>query len=84
MFTTLNNIKEAGLTGLMNTLKRQGRSQTWLAGELGVTPNCISCWARGINEPSAAHMLMIARALLEPGVTLPDMLFRIFFEDLEV
>lgn len=71
------------MTGLMKTLKRQGRSQTWLANQLDVTPNCVSSWARGLTEPCALSMLKIACALLEPGLDIPEMIFQIFFADLE-
>lgn len=42
---------------------KAGRSQTWLAGAIGVKQNTVSSWEKGRTEPSRADTREIARAL---------------------
>ena len=48
---------------LKQILKSQGRSQLWLAGQLGVSNVTIGNWNRGRTRPSFQHIEKICQIL---------------------
>jgi DNA-binding XRE family transcriptional regulator len=62
-------------TGLKKALIEQGRTGSWLARELGVTPATVSCWVTGRANPSDTTKVKISALLGEDIITL-------FFSDL--
>jgi len=52
-------------------LKEQGRSQTWLAGKLGMSKVTVTNYCSNRNQPKVETLYDIARLL---GVDVPDLL----------
>jgi len=44
-------------------LKKHGIKQRWLAEQLGVHPNQITRWVKGINEPSSKNYNKIRKIM---------------------
>jgi len=56
---------------IVDALKRLGRSQEWLAEEMGVTPQAISKWVRQGGQVSRARISQLAEKLgVSPGALL--------------
>lgn len=53
-------------TKLEQIMIEEGRSQTWLAKQVGVSPNQVNRWVKGIHEPTRLYMKRIAEALGRP------------------
>ena len=57
------------LAELSEQLKRNGIKQTWLADQLGVHPNQVTRWIKGINEPSVKNYEKIKKIMKSLGRT---------------
>ena len=44
-------------------LKKSGIKQSWLADQLGVHPNQVTRWIKGINEPNVENYKKIRKIL---------------------
>ena len=44
-------------------LKKSGIKQRWLADQLGVHPNQVTRWIRGINEPNSKNYKKIRKIM---------------------
>ena len=58
---------------ILATLKEQGRSQRWLAAQLGISETYIPKYRRGVLTPSADLLARAAQLLgLPVSLVLPD------------
>ncbi len=57
-------------TPLKRVLDEQGRRQSWLAEQIGSTPQQVNKWVGGLHVPAEATRTAIARALDVPEADL--------------
>jgi predicted transcriptional regulator len=62
----MKSLREQWGTNLAETLRDKGRSQRWLANELGLHPSSVNRWIRGQQAPRDAMKIRISRLLSVP------------------